>query len=105
MCSEKNSFDNKSNLNSSPNDNIFKGQMEKISLNDSGDDFVKSINIGRNKNVNNNKEYLKVNQEKNNNNLNSNSGNNNKSLKRDSNVIENLHDTSLELEEGIEKKD
>ena len=84
----------------SPNDNNFKAQLDKLSLNDSVDDYVKSINIGKNK-QNNSKENANFNQDKNNNNI------NNKNAKRDSNAIinENLHDRSLELEEGIEKKD
>lgn len=98
ICSEKNSFDNKSNLVISPNDNNFKGQMEKINLNENEDDYNKSINIGKNK-AKKDKENLMINHDR------KSSSDISKNIRRESNIIENLQDTSLELEEGIEKKD
>ena len=95
MCSEKNSFEAKSSFAYSPSNdnNNMKNQLEKTNLNDSGDDLIQSINIGKNKTINN-KDNFNYNQE-----------NSNKNIKKENNSSEDLLDTSLELEEGIEKKD
>jgi len=91
ICSEKSSYDPKEILLENPNNNYIENQLEKINLNDRKNEIKKGINKLNNID---DKEFVNIDKEK-----------SNKGSQRENNFQENLLDTSLELEEGIEKKD